>query len=214
MGAALQATVPSRLIFLPGAMGDPAFWRPVGERLAAPAEQLHLGWPGFGPTPADPSVQGLEDLAALVVEEIDRPTALIAQSMGGVVAVLAALQAPRLVTHLVLAATSGGIDLAGLGAADWRPAFERANPRLPRWFSSYRADLGAGIATLEIPALLLWGDRDPISPVAVGRRLERLLPDARLEVIAGGGHDLAHALPERVAPLIDAHLAGRAGIPA
>ncbi len=208
MGAAPQTTVPSRLIFLPGAMGDPAFWRPVGERLAAPAEQLHLGWPGFGPTPADPLVQGLEDLAALIVEEIDRPTALIAQSMGGVVAVLAALETPRLVTHLVLTATSGGIDLAGLGAEDWRPAFERANPQLPRWFSRYRADLSSRFDALEMPVLLLWGERDPISPVAVGRRLEQLLPDARLEVIAGGGHDLVQALPEQVAPLIDAHLAG------
>jgi len=208
MNTVLQAAVPSQLIFLPGVAGNPAFWRPVGERLATPAEQCYLGWPGFGPTPADPAVRGLDDLAARLAEEIDRPTALIAQSMGGVVAVLAALQAPRLVTHLVLAATSGGIDLAGLGAEDWRPEFERANPGLPRWFSSYRADLGAHFDSLQMPALLLWGDADPISPVAVGRRLERLLPDARLEIIAGGGHDLAQALPQQVAPLIDAYLAG------
>jgi len=208
MSNTLQAAVPSRLIFLPGAIGNPAFWRPVGERLSVPAEQRYLGWPGFGPTPPDPAVRGLDDLVAMVVEQIDRPTALIAQSMGGVVAVLAALEAPRLVTHLVLSATSGGIDFAGLGAEDWRPAFERANPQLPRWFSSYHADLGARFDRLEMPALLLWGERDPLSPVAVGRRLQQLLPDARLEVIAGGGHDLAQALPLRVAPLIDAHLAG------
>jgi pimeloyl-ACP methyl ester carboxylesterase len=206
MTQALQAVVPSRLIFLPGALGNPGFWRPVGERLAAPCEQVHLGWPGFGPTPPDHRVRGIDDLAAMVVDQIDRPAALVAQSMGGVVAVLAALEAPRLVTHLVLAATSGGIDLAGLGAEDWRPGFEAAHASLPRWFSSFTTDLAPRLRELATPTLLLWGEADPISPVAVGRYLLDLLPDASLHVIAAGAHDFAQALPDQVAPLIDRHL--------
>lgn len=57
---------------------------------------------------------------------------------------------------------------------------------------------------------LLWGDADPISPVAVGQRLAALLPQAQLHVFAGGDHDLGHALAHEVAPLIDAHLASAA----
>lgn len=38
------------------------------------------------------------------------------------------------------------------------------------------------------PTLLLWGDDDQVTPVRFGRRLARLMPDARLEVYADCGH--------------------------
>jgi poly(3-hydroxyoctanoate) depolymerase len=197
---------PNKLIFLPGAGGNPAFWQPVSALLGHPASRRLLGWPGFGSVPADPRVEGIDGLVALVLAEIDQPCALIAQSMGGVVAVQAALQRPELVTHLVLTVTSGGVDLADLRAEDWRPAFLAANPGLPRWLVDYSGDLSSAISTLRIPTLLLWGDSDPISPVAVGARLQALLPESSLHVIPGGEHDLANRLASTVAPLIEAHL--------
>jgi pimeloyl-ACP methyl ester carboxylesterase len=197
---------PARLLFLPGASGDPRFWQPVAERLVHPAERIHFGWPGFGPTPPDPAVNGIDDLVTRVTSEIERPTALIAQSMGGIIAMRAALAKPELVTHLVVTATSGGIDLDGLDAQDWRPAFHAANPLLPRWFADYTEDLTPKLRAIHAPALLLWGDADPISPVAVGRRLASLLPHAKLHVFPGGSHDLASELAGDVALLVDAHL--------
>lgn len=200
-------SIPSKLLFLPGASGNTAFWRPVAGLLKHPAAQTHIGWPGFGPTPPDVSVNGIEDLVSRVVAEIEQPTALVGQSMGGVIAALVALQRPHLVTHLVLTATSGGINTAGLGAQDWRPEFVAANPLLPRWFTEFKADITSHLRSIEAPTLLLWGDADPISPVAVGERLAMLLPHAELHVFAGGTHDLAHTHAVHVAPLIDAHLA-------
>ena len=64
-------TSPSKLLFLPGASGNSEFWRPAAERLAHPAQQAHIGWPGFGSTPPDPSVTGMADLVARVLPEID-----------------------------------------------------------------------------------------------------------------------------------------------
>ncbi len=202
-----MTTAPEQLLFLPGAAGDPAFWQPVADRLTHPARRLRMGWPGFGAVPADPSVNGIGDLVDRVVRRIDRPSALIAQSMGGVIALQAAWARRDLVTHMVLTATSGGLDMSDLGARDWRPAFAAAHPGLPGWFADYTDDLGALIGRLPTPALLLWGDADPISPVAAGERLRRLLPDARLHLVPGGGHDLAWARAASVAPLIDAFLA-------
>lgn len=199
--------MPAQLLFLPGASGRTQLWAPVAKRLRHPAEKIHVGWPGFGPKPPDPQVHGLDDLVAGVIARIDRPTALVAQSMGGVIAMRAALARPDLVTHLVLTATSGGIDVAGLGGEDWRPAFHAANPLLPRWFSTGQEDLSPQLHRVAMPTLLLWGDADPISPVSVGRRLASLLPRAQLHVIAGGDHDLAEMHAEAVAPLIEAHLA-------
>ena len=112
---------PRKLIFLPGAGGDPAFWKPASDLITFPATRCLLGWPGHGHAPPDPRVSKLRDLAALVQQQVTEPCALLAQSMGGIVAVLAVLQRPDLITHLVLAATSGGIKMADLGAADWRP---------------------------------------------------------------------------------------------
>ncbi|WP_280142140.1 hypothetical protein [Pseudomonas linyingensis] len=35
------------------------------------ASERHIGWPGFGSTPPDPSVTGMVDLVARVLLEID-----------------------------------------------------------------------------------------------------------------------------------------------
>jgi pimeloyl-ACP methyl ester carboxylesterase len=196
----------SKLIFLPGASGSTDFWRPVAGLLAHPGERVHVGWPGIGPTPPDPNVNEVDDLIARVVAEMDRPSALIAQSMGGVIAMHSALARPSLITHLVLAVTSGGVDVADFGAEDWRPAFIAENPTVPRWFIDFQSDLTDRLRAITAPTLLLWGDADPISPVRVGERLARLLPNARLHVFAGGTHDLGNVLAGGVAPLIDRHL--------
>ncbi len=198
--------LPERLLFLPGAAGDTCFWRPLELRLACRAERLHLGWPGFGDTPPRPGVGGFDDLLALVLEPLDRPCALVAQSMGGVLALRAALARPQWVTHLVLGATSGGLPMAELGAADWRASFRSSLSHLPDWFATETTDLSERLPEVAAPTLLLWGDADPFSPVAVGERLAMLLPDARLHVINGGDHDLGLHHAGQLAPLVDAHL--------
>ena len=197
---------PSRLFFLPGAIGRMDYWLPAAQRIQHPAEQRHFGWPGFGPTPPEPGVQGIDDLVAKVSGQLELPSALIAQSMGGVVAIRAALRQPGRITHLVLTATSGGLDMAALGAEDWRDEVRANFPTLPNWFLEDREDLTARLPELKMPVLLLWGDADPISPVSVGEKLAQCLPDARLHVLAGGGHDLAFTHAAQVAALIDRHL--------
>ncbi|WP_338762496.1 alpha/beta fold hydrolase [Massilia sp. METH4] len=199
---------PSKIFFLPGALGRPEFWQPIASLLHHPARKVHVTWPGFSGIPPDPGIRGIEDLVERIVAGIDEPSALIAQSMGGVVAVLAALRKPDLVTHLVLSVTSGGMDMAALDAQDWRPALRVAHPGLPDWFTGYREDLSQRLPGLRMPTLLLWGDADPISPVKVGERLAALLPRAALHVLPGGDHDLGCAMANAVAPLIDRHLSG------
>lgn len=197
---------PSSLLFLPGALGRTEFWHPVADLLTHPAHKLHLGWPGFGGVPPDPAVRGIDDLVTMVLGHIGRPGALVAQSMGGVVAMLAALRRPELITHLVLSATSGGMRMDEFGAQDWRPATRAAHPLLPDWFAAYHEDLTPALSALRIPTLLLWGDADPISPVKAGERLASVLPLAELHVIPGGEHDVAATHAGVVAPLINRHL--------
>lgn len=193
-----------RLLFLPGASGNTDFWRPVAERLDE--ESVFQAYPGFGGVAARPDTTGMDDLLALVLDELRGRTHVVAQSMGGVLAVLSALRRPDRVLSLVLTATSGGLDTRALGAVDWRANFAATFPDLPDWFARERRDLSTELTRLSLPVLLLWGDRDPLSPVAVGERLLALLPRAELKVIAGGDHDVAHTHAAEVADHIRAHL--------
>ena len=59
---------------------------------------------------------------------------------------------------------------------------------------------------LSQPTLVIAGDDDPIVPPANGRILSRLIPDARLHIVAGGGHLFLLEQPAEVAALVTAFL--------
>ncbi len=184
------------LLFLPGAGGSARFWQPVAARLPAGGEKDFVAWPGLGDEPPDPSIASFDDLVALARRRLETlaasgPVDLVAQSMGGVVAARLALDAPQHLRRLVLCATSGGVDMEGLGAADWRADYRRSYPAAASWITEPGAAAALEVERISAPTLLLWGDTDPISPVAVGRHLAARLPRARLEIVKGGAHDLA-----------------------
>jgi pimeloyl-ACP methyl ester carboxylesterase len=106
----------------------------------------------------------------------------------------------------VLVATSGGVDVARLRAVDWRPDYRLAHPRAPSWITDPWPDHTADIPRITIPTLLIWGDHDPISPVAVGEYLATLLPRPRLVIVPGGTHAFATEQPALVAAHISDHL--------
>jgi pimeloyl-ACP methyl ester carboxylesterase len=194
------------ILFLPGAGGSPDFWKPVAERLPADWPKEHFGWPGLGDQPHDAAIAGIDDLVHRVAARIDGPVDLVAQSMGGVIATRLALAQPERVRRLVLVVTSGGVDMAGLGAADWRADYRRSFPRAAAWITAPGSSPGLAVERIVAPTLLIWGDADPISPVAVGRHLEQRIAGARLHVVPGGDHDLARTHAVEVAALVARHL--------
>ena len=194
----------TKTLFLPGAGGSASFWKAAATLTRL--ESVFLAWPGLGNEPAAPGITGLKNLVAIVLHPMDEPVNLVAQSAGGLVAMKAALAAPDRVKRLVLVATSAGIPVKDLGGADWRSDYYRTYPHAAAWIGEVDEDLSDQLTSIRIPTLLLWGDRDPISPIAVGERLSSLLPNARLHVIRGGGHDLALTHAAIVANLMEQHL--------
>lgn len=196
------------LVFLPGAGGSASFWRPVAGRLADLGRGLVVGYPGFDECPAEPGITSLDGLFRWLVEQLPlEPSHVIAQSMGGVLAVRLALERPELVSHLVLVATSGGVDVARLGGAEWRRGFRASRPGAPSWFVDDRTDVADRLGNVRARTLLLWSDSDPISPLAVAHFLAERIPDSRLVTVVGGTHAFASERPDEVAPIIRAHLA-------
>jgi pimeloyl-ACP methyl ester carboxylesterase len=89
------ALIAPRRLFLPGAGGDPAFWWALGDRLPDVWPKHYFAWPGLGDQPPHPAVTGFDDLVAMVEAELgEQPCDLLAQSMGGAVAMCVALRNP------------------------------------------------------------------------------------------------------------------------
>ena len=195
-----------RVVFFPGASGAGEFWAPVADRMPDDWQTQLLSWPGAGSQPHDPSVVGYDDLVVRAAAAVDEGSDVVAQSMGGVVAVGLALAHPRKLRRLVLVATSGGLEIDAFGAEDWRKEYVSAFPEAASWVTEQRVDHGRELGNISVPTCLIWGDADPISPVAVGRAVAAALPRSTLHVVVGGTHMMGRERPDEIASLIIGHL--------
>lgn len=196
----------NNLIFLPGASGSISFWQPLIEKLPQQYHTKIIGYPGFGDTPESVEVKNFEDLTNYVLNQINDESVIIAQSMGGIFAVAAALQKPQLVKGLVLIATSGGIDLSAFNIQDWREAYRQAFFKYPDWFVTTNINYEEFLSDISVETLLIWGDQDPVSPVEVGTYLNQIFKSSTLYIVKGGDHQLAEKYADEVAIQIKDYL--------
>jgi fermentation-respiration switch protein FrsA (DUF1100 family) len=63
-------------------------------------------------------------------------------------------------------------------------------------------DLAQAVRTLQAPALLIWGEEDPVCPVAMGEELYAALPDAELHRVENCGHCPPEERPGETASLL------------
>jgi poly(3-hydroxyoctanoate) depolymerase len=194
------------LVFFPGAGGRVEFLRPIGERLARRRTTILCEYPGLGGAPPKADLRTLADLEAHLLASLPEQFDLVTMSMGGVLALRIALEQPQRIRKLVLMATSGGVDMQALGALEWRDHTLKRSPERPSWFMDDRTDVTPQLGQIAQDTLLIYGDDDLIAPVAVGELLQKHLPNARLEIIPGGTHDLEIDFPDLIASFIEAHL--------
>lgn len=83
----------------------------------------------------------------------------------------------------------------------------RAQPQVPGLRAGLtilrETDLRAAVHSLDLPVLLLAGERDKLVPLQGMRATAALIPGARLSVIKKAGHAPFLAAPERVAAWLD-----------
>jgi len=239
--------------------GTRATWEPVAARLVERGCRVVLyDQRGHGASTrgtAPPTVDGLgEDLAA-VLEAVDaRRAVLVGHSMGGMTVLALAVNRPDVmagrVGGLVLAGTAGFGVAAGLLAAPVRflsgnrgvdrlmagplgPALSRgAVGRHPRhahvvatrdaWLSLppgvrrqflvalQAMDFRAGLGGVRVPATVVVGTRDLLTPPRLGRGIAAAVPGAGLVEVPGAGHMLPYEEPDLLADIIGS-AADRAG---
>ena len=57
--------------------------------------------------------------------------------------------------------------------------------------------------------MVIHGDKDPMLPLKGAKDTARRIPNARLEVVAGMGHDIPEALLGELVELILGHVGGK-----
>lgn len=196
----------SHFYFLPGASGNTHFWQPLLTKyLNTPHTCKIISYPGFYNEPPVPHIQSFEQLSDHVLLQIQCPSIVVAQSMGGLFAIRAALEAKSFVKGLVLFATSGGISLDEFDIDDWRADIQKQNAQMPDWFIETQANYEKELISIKIPVLLIWADEDPISPLAIALKLKSYLPQAELKVIPSTSHHFASLHSEEIKGYIDEH---------
>lgn len=68
------------------------------------------------------------------------------------------------------------------------------------------AQASAGLGTLRVPALIVWGEEDPFFPPGTPQRLHQDIEGSELHLLEGCGHWLLEEKPEKVIELVTSFL--------
>ncbi len=211
----------------------------IWDRLAGPLSErgraLRFDQRGHGESDAPAGPYRREDLAGDAIALLDRleieRAVLVGHSLGGIVAMTAALAHPHRVAGLVLIGTASRCNekvagwyerIARAGERDGTAGLARAiyGEKASRevagdacgiahvtrtLVSLYDDPLTPRLAGLACPTLLLVGEKDPMGPKA-SRIIAEQAPRATLRVVPDRGHWLHVEAPERVLDAIDAWL--------
>jgi pimeloyl-ACP methyl ester carboxylesterase len=201
------------VVLIHGLGGSSEWWRYTMPALAATHTVAAVDLVGFGRNRLFLRRSSLplkfDDIGALLIRwlesSFDQPVHLVGNSMGGHIAIHVAAARPDLVRSLVLVDSTGipfelkpGQHLSNLVVPPGAVSFARILAR--DLFRSGPASIGLAFArllrddarpsmrVLRMPVLLLWGERDPLVPLAYAREIQAEVPQARLVVIARAGH--------------------------
>ncbi len=112
------------------------------------------------------------------------------------------------VTHIMLGDRTMA-ERAELTAAS-RERLGRLGPEIAdaAWQVVHREAVLDELPGTTVPVLVLAGEEDHAYPLPKSEEIARLVPDARLEVVAGVGHSVLLEDPDRANALLREHLAG------
>ncbi len=197
----LKAGVGPPVVLVHGGASDSRDWT---NTMTALAHRYTLYAPdliGFGQSDRNEDGYYLSDFSDFILEfinalQLEKPI-LVGHSFGARVCLDIALQNHELISKLVLIDASGLGKVSRFGTAlltvFWalRTLFRKPQP-YPKFLVKEGDDYDQvsidELARLTVPTLLVWKRLDPYLPLSIARRAEKLIPEARLEVLPGYGH--------------------------
>ena len=197
------------VVLVHGLSGSWRWWRDTLAALAERHRVLLVDLPGFGSVRSRRLAlpEAAEWLAVwLAAAGLERP-ALVGHSMGGLVCAQVAARHPGAAGALVLVSPAGvpsGRSFAG-HALPLFAAFRQAPMRFRGLLvvDAFRAgprtvvqaarellaeDVRPDLRSVDVPTLLVWGERDPVLPPALADEWSRELPHAPLAMLPEAGH--------------------------
>ena len=66
-------------------------------------------------------------------------------------------------------------------------------------------DRSKNLRRIMAPTLVIHGQEDPLLPLKAGEEVARLIPNSRMMVIRGMGHDLPDNVIDQIAPAVAKH---------
>ncbi|MBV8515951.1 MAG: alpha/beta fold hydrolase [Acidobacteria bacterium] len=200
------------VVLLHGLSGSTRWWSRNIEALAARHLVAAVDLVGFGRnrrflgTPAVlPPLEETTALLARWLETFGEPVHLVGHSMGGQLAIALAAARPELVRSLLLVSATGlpfhldprphvrmlprSLRLARI-ARVLVPDFLRAGPASIAVAGTrvLLGDLREDLHALRVPALLVWGEDDPLVPLVYGEAMQRAIEGSRLVVLPRAAH--------------------------
>lgn len=215
------------LVLVHGVGTTTRYFRPLLTQLDDHVPAAAVDLPGIGPSSPAPLPNNLTDQAHLLAAWLHatrrRPAALVGNSMGAQTVVEFALHYPELTPQLVLIGptmdprASGPLRQIGRLLRDatverpsliWLTLTDTFLTRRRAVLRYFRAALEhpmeERITDVQVPVLVIRGDRDPIVPLRWARQLAELARRGELVEVAGGAHACHHGRPQAVADLLTA----------
>jgi pimeloyl-ACP methyl ester carboxylesterase len=199
------------LVLLHGLAGSDAWWKRNVPALAAAFQVVAIDLPGFGSSHPDSRLI-LDEVPAQVdalLGELGIERAnVMGHSMGGLVAGGLAADHPERVDRLILV-DAGFLSfdptwrhrlIGPLQTLPWtspsilpilvRDAIRSGPVRMARATAQVmRKDWRHKLPAISAPTLVIWGEHDRVCNPRIGKQIVAAVPDARLVVIRGAGHN-------------------------
>lgn len=220
------------LVFIHGWGVDSKIFEPIFYYLKSDFSIYTLDLPGFGKTPIEKvmTLKDYAEFVYefLNTNKIENPI-IIGHSFGGAVAVKLALLYPESVSKLILVSASAIrqprrkmillkkiadfikpmlseksrkyiLKLLKLDKTDYA---QIESPELKETFKNIiKEDLKPYFHLIKTPTLIIWGEKDKITPLNEGEIIAKTIPNVKLEIIKNTGHFPFLEKPEEFIKLI------------
>jgi pimeloyl-ACP methyl ester carboxylesterase len=214
------------VLFLHGMGSSSATWRRCMDQLADRFTVVAVDLLGHGASPVpsdaeqytrDRTLADIDD----VIASIGQPTALVGHSLGGYLSLAHGATRPGVAQALVVLNTGPGFR-DDAKREEWNARSHRnahrfgVEPQVATMNLQADSVVMDHLADMSVPTLVLAGDQDRPEYTGAGQYLERKMPRCRLQVIAGGAHDMhdaeqAPVVAEVIAEFLSGVFAERSG---